>query len=407
MPLLATSVAVCRLFWCGYRVRRYDVRSSQDGCTGTDGCAASSPCPRPFRFRTVSSPDLLEPRAAISLLGHYRAFHGGGNTDIALSDYLTGEVSILLGNGDGTFQKALKFEAASPVRLEAGDFNEDGNQDLAVVESNGTANGAIAIFIGDGHGHFRLSDKHTVGVGPISVALADFDGDGHLDVAVTNKGFDNPGSIMTFLGDGKGRLHGRKTYTLDGGPWGIAAADLNGDGRPDIAVTLDPGGTVAVYMNNGRGTFLAPVIYDAGGGEVLDVKTGDLKNNGSQDLVVVNSSLGRIAILMNRGNGTFKNANFYSSSLGKNGSGADAVVVADFHLNGRLDLAVANQDGDSAVLYGNGLGGFGNPVSIRVTKNTSDVYSIAVGDFNNDGAPDIAIPIEADPGTVAVFINTQ
>ena len=133
---------------------------------------------------------------------HVVASHltNSGNVDLAVGDYLSDRVSILLGNGDGTFQKALTFPVPAPIGIAVGDFNEDGIQDLAVVETGGTADGAIAIFLGDGKGHFKLSASYALGVGSDQVAVADLNGDGHLDVAVTNFGFGGAqGSVMTFL----------------------------------------------------------------------------------------------------------------------------------------------------------------------------------------------------------------
>ena len=101
-----------------------------------------------------------------------------GNVDLAVADYVLGELIILLGNGDGTLQKPLKLSVRAPIGLAAGDFNEDGNLDLAVVESGGTGNGAIAIFLGDGKGGFRQSASYPIGIASVSVAVADFKGDG-------------------------------------------------------------------------------------------------------------------------------------------------------------------------------------------------------------------------------------
>jgi FG-GAP-like repeat len=94
-------------------------------------------------------------------------FTQSGNVDLAVGDYLSDRVSILLGNGDGTFQKALTFPVPAPIGIAVGDFNEDGIQELAVVETGGTGDGAIAIFLGDGQGHFKLSASYAIGVASV------------------------------------------------------------------------------------------------------------------------------------------------------------------------------------------------------------------------------------------------
>jgi len=177
------------------------------------------------------------------------------------------------------------------------------------------------------------------------------------------------------------------TYAVAGGPYGIAVGDLNGDGHPDIATALDLGGAVAVLLNDGTGHFGKPVTYNAGGGEVVDVKIADLRNDGRQDLVVANGSLSAVGVLLNKGDGSFEPVTLYPTHCD-----VEAVVVADFNLDRHLDAAVAAHIDNSALIYGKGDGTFGPPVVIKDKIGTDGGFSLAVGDFNHDGAPDLAIP---------------
>jgi FG-GAP-like repeat len=327
-----------------------------------------------------------------------------GNVDLAVADWLSDQLVVLLGNGDGTFQKPLRVPVSAPISLAAGDFNEDGNLDLAVVEGNGTGDGTVALFLGDGKGGFKLSASYLLGPVSVGIAVADFNGDGHLDVAVTNKGFTGPRNVMTFFGDGHGKLRGRKTYKMKGAPFGIAGGDLNGDHYPDLAVADVTLGNVVVLLNDGTGHFKKPVSYSAGGGEATDVKIADLRNNGKQDLVIANGSQGMV-VLLNNGNGTFGKPTIYRP-CSNNCVAPVAVTVADFNLDGHLDVAVAAQENDSYLFYGKGDGSFGAPLPIKDEIGTDGGFSIAAGDFNNDQAPDLAIPIQNN-GKVAILLNTK
>jgi hypothetical protein len=340
--------------------------------------------------------------------GPYRVvaaqFTQSGNLDLAFTDFDGNQVTILLGKGDGTFQPPRSFSVPNPFGLAAGDFNEDGNLDLAVVEPNGTGDGTIAIFLGDGKGGFKLSSSNLIGVESVNVAVADFNGDGHLDVAVTDQGFTVPGDVIVFFGNGRGKLRKVAKFKMSQGPVGIAAGDLNGDHHPDLAVTQFSTGSVAVFMNDGTGKFGKPVSYNAGGGEAIDVKIADLRNHGKQDLVVANLSQGMV-VLLNKGNGTFGKPTIYPP-LCENCVAPSACVVADFNLDGKLDVACATNIDDSYFFYGDGTGSFGAVNPINDTINNQGGFSIAAGDFNNDGAPDLAIPIQND-GKVAIMLNTK
>ncbi|HXM19972.1 MAG TPA: VCBS repeat-containing protein [Terriglobales bacterium] len=329
-----------------------------------------------------------------------------GNFDLAVADYLNSQVSILLGNGDGTFQKPKRFTVPNPIGLAIGDFNGDQKEDLAVVSSGGTGSGSLCMYLGQGDGTFHLSACYTAGIEPILVATADFNGDGNLDVAVADKaGYKNAGSVTVFFGTGKGTLKNPATYKVTGAPYGIAAGDLNGDRHPDLVVTDVSGGNAIVLLNDGTGKFQKPVVYSVGGGEAVDVKIADLRHDGRNDLAVVNASINEIAILLNNGDGTFAPAKFYISGFSW-GTGTDAVVIADFNLDGKLDLATANQNGNSALLYGRGDGTFKAAVPIHDEIKFDGAISLTVGDFNNDKAPDLAFAMYFK-NKIAVMINTR
>jgi FG-GAP-like repeat len=327
-----------------------------------------------------------------------------GNLDLVVADYLSNQMVVLLGKGDGTFQSAMKFSVPAPIGLALGDLNHDGKQDLLVVESGGTGTGALAIFLGRGDGKFSFKASYLVGSEAGFVTVADFDGDGKLDVAETDAGDGSEGVLRIFRGTGKGTLLKPTVYKIPDTPGALAAADLNGDQHPDLALVQYASGSVGVLINDGTGKFLKPVTYNAGGGEVVDVNIADLRNNGKQDLVIANGSQGMV-VLLNKGDGTFGPAKIYPPCAGEPPCEApNAVVVADFNLDGHLDAAVATNIDDSYFYYGKGDGTFGLAKHLKDTIHFQGGFSIAAGDFNNDQAPDLAIPVELK-GKVAILLN--
>jgi hypothetical protein len=332
-------------------------------------------------------------------------FTNDRNLDLAVADYGSSQVGILLGKGNGKFQPARYFSAPSAFDLAAGDFNGDGNLDLAVVEPGGTGSSALSIFLGDGKGNFRESATYQTGVQSTSVAVADFDGDGKLDVAVTNElgyGKDGKkGSVMVFFGKGDGTFKTPVTYILSGGPLGVAAGDFNGDHHPDLVVAEVTSGSVAILMNDGHGKFKHTGTYGANGPNAVAIN--DL-GNGEEDIVASDPGGQSVAVLVGNGDGTFGKATIYSTSqLG--GGGPNAVVVADFNRDGSPDIAVPISEGEGiALLYGNGDGTFRDPVI--AARPSGAPAGLAQGDFNKDGAPDLAVSEEGEIG-VAVLINAR
>jgi hypothetical protein len=334
-------------------------------------------------------------------------FNNDGNADLAFADWLSNQLVILLGNGDGTFQKPLIIRAPSPTSLAVGDLNGDGNLDLVVTESGGSGSGTLAVYLGEGTGKFHLKATYGLGAYAGVVTVADFDGDGRLDVAAVDEGNGKSGVLRIFRGSGKGTL--RKPALYQVGVWlgATAAGDLNSDHSLDLAITEPTNGSVTVFMNDGTGKFLKPVTYDAGGGEVVDVKIADLRNDGRNDLVIANNSRSAVGVLLNKGNGTFGPVTLYPVCQSFC-QAAEAVVVDDFNLDGIPDVAVAGHIGDSSLYYGKGDGTFKPAVRIHnsIGNFQDSGPSIAAGDFNHDQAPDLAIPI-TNRGKVAILLNTK
>jgi len=273
-----------------------------------------------------------------------------------------------------------------------------------VVESGGTGDGALAIFLGDGKGDFRKSARYKLGPASGAVAVADFNGDGHLDIAATNAGVNGVGgSVMVFFGMGNGKFHAPAVYKFNGYLDAIATADLNGDHHPDIVAAADGSSNVTVLMNDGRGGFKSQRTYSAAQG-ADGIAIADFRHNGILDLAVSGSHA--VAVLLGNGDGTFGTAILYSTDVG-NGD-AFAVVAADFRGDGKLDLAVERDNGPSALLYGNGDGTFQAAIPIKTRENGG--FSLTVGDFNKDGFPDLAMDALGSGDrvkSVAVLINAH
>ncbi|AFU18122.1 Na-Ca exchanger/integrin-beta4 (plasmid) [Bacillus thuringiensis MC28] len=282
-----------------------------------------------------------------------------------------------------------------PVGITSGDFNGDGNLDLAVAN-----NSFVSILLGVGIGTFLPAMNINIGDSPLlGILAADFNGDGKLDLAVTN---DAPGNdVSVLLGNGDGTFQPSTFYPAGDAPIAITTGDFNGDGKLDLAITdVDVGANnVSVLLGNGDGTFQPPSSFPVGQSPV-GIASADFNGDGKLDLVVANEFSQNISVLLENGDGTFQPAvNF---PVGTVGSFPLLLTVADFNNDGLFDLAVGNLGTNNiSVLLGNGDGTFQAAVNFEVGQSPEVIIA---ADFNNDGAIDIAVP-NYESNNVSVLLN--
>ena len=374
-------------------------------------------------------------------------FTGDGHLDLAVANSGSNTVSVLLGNGNGTFQPQVTYAVGQvPQALVAGDFTGDGRLDLAVANNSSNT---VSVLLGKGDGTFAPQVTYAVGNSPVGIVAGDFNGDGRLGLAVANQGQDDskPGSVSVLLGKGDGTFAPQVTYAVGIGPQAIVAGNFNGNGRLDLAVSeTDPGtgvGEVSVLLDKGDGTFAPQVTYNLGV-QAKGIVAGDFTSDGQLDLAV-SSLFGYVSVLLGNGNGTFRapitcavggtlgaivagdffgdgridlavsvnGADFnlptsgvslllgygdgtflpMSGPLGNAvGADPDAILAADFTGDGTIDLAVTNHSSNSvSVLLGNGDGTFEPQVTYAVG---TDPMGIVTGDFNGDGRIDLTVTNE-------------
>jgi Ca2+-binding RTX toxin-like protein len=277
-------------------------------------------------------------------------FNGDGHTDLVLANWLSGDVSVLIGAGDGSFAAPANYmvgQACSPNSVVVGFFNSDRTPDLAVA--NGGCNN-VSILLGNGDGTFGASQGFGVdiNVSPNQLATGDFNDDGDLDLVVASAG-DLGASVL--LGRGDGTFSSAPGVNNAGDtPQAVAVGDFNGDTISDLAFADDPSGPN-----------------------------------------------GEISIVLGNGDGTFDQQRFIQYPVG---SSTTSVAAADFNDDSVLDLATTDDFGAVWVLPGVGNGTFGTAMSFPV----NDAYALTVGNFDANPLPDMAVA-SPDPNEVWVLLN--
>jgi Bacterial Ig-like domain (group 3)/FG-GAP-like repeat len=351
-------------------------------------------------------------------------FNEDGIPDLAVENAGDNTISILLGNGDGTFTLFAQppitvgsppcenIDIQSNCAIVVGDFNDDGHADLAVTSSY---DNTVTVLEGNGKGSFTsfIGSPIQVGNYPEAIKIGDFNDDGIQDLAVANA---NDNTISILLGNGDGTFTGASGSPVNVGigsfPFFIAVADFNNDGNPDLAVVNGRDNSVSFLEGNGDGTFTpfagSPFILPNNAGS-SPIVAADFNRDGKVDLAVANFNVNNVYVLLGNGDGTFTLSAQPPITVGPN---PFAMVALDYNGDGYTDLAVANYNynfspnppaGTLTLLIGNGDGSFSSAgATIPVGQLPNDVVT---ADFNGDGKPDLAIPDSGDTYTT-ILLNT-
>jgi FG-GAP-like repeat/FG-GAP repeat len=341
--------------------------------------------------------------------------------------------SVHRGSGDPLFLSASTFNSGGvdATSIAAGDVNRDGIPDLVVANECGSGTcttGVVEVFLGKGDGTFGSPMSFgSGGLRPSSVSIADLNGDGLPDLVVTNACADSSctgGAVSVLLGKGNGAFNTPVSYDSGGlSASSVAIGDLNGDGKPDLAVANDcnvaydcTSGSVGILFGNGNGTFSLNAVYGSGGQDASAIALADVNRDGKPDLVVAtacsseNCTSGTVSVLLNGGNGAFQPAVSYNTGQQQ----ADSVAVADVNGDGRLDLIVGNECGNQncvsgsvSVLLGVGNGTF--QAAMSYDSGGTGTVSVTVADLDGRSNPDVVVVNQCDSdadclnGTVGVL----
>jgi hypothetical protein len=349
-------------------------------------------------------------------------FNGDGRPDLATADFNGNTASVLLNTAvpqstTPSFSARQSFAGGGePWAVAVADFNGDGRPDLAIAN---LADKTVSVLLnttpaGAGTASFAAQQTFAVGTQPLALAVADFNGDGRPDLVAVNYVDDTVSVLLnqTPAGSGTASFAAQKTLAVGSNPQAVAVGDFNGDARPDIVVA-NSFGTVSVLLNTttpgaSTASFATQQIFSVGS-HSSSVAVAEFNGDGRADLALANNSDNTVSVLLNTTAAGSSTASFAPQKTFAVGSGPISVAAGDFDGDGRPDLAVANESDKSvSVLLNTTPPGAGTPAfsSQQTFALGSVLHAVTAGDISGDGRPDL-VAVSATPYTAFVLLNAS
>jgi len=341
---------------------------------------------------------------------------GDGKSDLAVANYASNTVSVFRNTsttGGVSFATKVDFATgSSPKSVSIGDIDGDGKPDLAVTNSG--ASNSVSVFRNTSSpgvinsGSFAAKVDFATGSSPWSVSVGDINADGKPDLAVVNRVSQTVSVFRNTSTSGVVSFLSRVDFSTGPSPYSVSIGDLDGDGKPDIAIANNGDNTASVYQNtstSGGVSFAAKVDFSAGSGPV-SISIGDIDGDGKPDLAVANNSGNNASVFRNTSTPGIINAGSFAARVDFAAGGAPQIVsIGDIDGNGKPDLAVANFTGNSVSVLRNtsvpGTVSFAAKVDLASGGQAS---SVKIGDIDGDGKPEIAAT-NYNVNSVSVFRN--
>jgi hypothetical protein len=321
---------------------------------------------------------------------------GDGKIDIVTANSVSLDVSVLAGDGAGGFAAPVSYSVgadAEPFAVAVGDVTGDGNADIVAANAGTDGSefpppelpGSVSIFVSDGSGSFAAVDQRSAGEGDgraHAVAIGDLTGDGLADIVVSRP-IANSAAIIA--ADGAGGFADTVTRPTGVGPSPVAIADVTGDGALDVVAANAVSASISVLPGDGAGQVGFPGNFDAGL-YAFWIASADLNKDGHVDAVTANTMSNDVSVLLGDGSGGFAAEVRYTA-----GNSPTSIAIGYINDDAFADLVAANLgSGDVSVLLGDGAGAFGAAQNFSVAEGFESPYAVALGDANEDGHLDIA-----------------